>query len=159
MRGRGRGETAEEWPETGGDRRVGPGVEESQEGPETHPGHQAAETRRWGRSGEVGRPWRRKGRSRSEEVWHWEMGRSKRLKEGWLEQGGGVAGRRGGEVRTEGEAKGRARRGGSGEGPENMCSVSGLMKGPTRCLNMTFLILLSQVFSQRPWLGEGGGLV
>lgn len=31
--------------------------------------------------------------------------------------------------------------------------------GPTRCLNTMFPILLSQVFSQRLWLGEGGGLV
>lgn len=36
--------------------------------------------------------------------------------ERWLEQGGGVAGRRRGEVGTEGEAKGRARRGRPGGG-------------------------------------------
>lgn len=74
-----------------------------------------------------------------------------------LEQGGGVVGRRRGKVRTEGEAKGRApRRVGPGE---NIGSVFELVAGPTRCLNMMFPFLLSQVFSQRPWLGEGGWLV
>lgn len=75
--------------------------------------------------------------------------------ERWLEQGGGVVGRRGGEVGTEGEAKGRARRGRL----DNTCSAPGLVAGATRCLNTMFPVLLSQVFSQRPWLREGGRLV
>lgn len=142
MRGRGRGETAEEWPETGW---IDGWVLESENA--RRAGQQGAGVgagqKRWADPGD--------GRGGAD-----QMGRSRRLKEGWLEQDGGVVGRREGEVRTEGEAKGRARRSGPGE---NTCSFLGLVAGQTRCLNMMFPILLSQVFSQRPWLREGGGLV
>lgn len=133
-RDRGRGETGEKSGGIGGRaRKREPGTKPKGEG--------------WSRSGEVEDPRDGKGGAELEEVWHEDIGRSTAIRAG-----------RGGGVRAEGGARGRAR-GGPGEGPENTCSVPGLVAVPSSYIHTMFPILLSQGFGQRACLGEGGGLV
>lgn len=124
-----------------GDLREGLGVGERREGPEA--GHRGEASAGQG-----------VGQVRGGVAWG---GGRVQEKEELLEPSGGVA--EGGEVRTEGGARGRARGGGTGEGRENTCSVPGLVAEPTSLLKIVFPVLLSQGFGQRAWLGEGGELV
>lgn len=88
----------------------------------------------------------------------WGSGRVQE-KEGRLELSGGVAWRRGGEVRTEGGARGRARGGVSGEGRENRAQFQGWWQSLPAVLKSCSPFCFLKVSANGACLEEGGGLV